>query len=314
FDGAFRGVEDEEVVVGEGWVVESSSLEMLTNSCLGGIMVSFIFLEGLVEEALEEFMVELFEEDDKRIKKWLIEGGGGSGMTISCRAMIPSRIPSIGFMRPFGCHVTILNTLDPLGKFNGKADEGFVVRYSVSSKAFRVFNSRTKIVQETLHMNFLENQPNVAGSGPTWLSDIDTLTQSINYQPLVVGNQPNSSTCIQGNFDACKVVKAAESTQQYVLLPLWSTGSKDPYNTDADAACDDKENESGFHVSLSSSGKPKKHNEKAQREAKGKSHVELSTGVRDLSDKFEAFSDHITNRVNAAFHVGHYLLGRMGAS
>nr|GEY39876.1 ribonuclease H-like domain-containing protein [Tanacetum cinerariifolium] len=35
------------------------------------------------------------------------------------------RTPSIGFMRPFGCHVTILNTLDPLGKFDGKADEEF---------------------------------------------------------------------------------------------------------------------------------------------------------------------------------------------
>nr|GFC29334.1 ribonuclease H-like domain-containing protein [Tanacetum cinerariifolium] len=43
-------------------------------------------------------------------------------------------------MRPFGCPVTILNTLDPLGKFDGKADEGFLVRYSVNSKEFRVFN------------------------------------------------------------------------------------------------------------------------------------------------------------------------------
>ncbi|GKB96622.1 hypothetical protein Tco_0982759 [Tanacetum coccineum] len=58
FDGAFGGVGDEEVVVGEGVVVISSSLDMLTNSCLGGIMVSLIFLEGLDEEAFVEFMVE----------------------------------------------------------------------------------------------------------------------------------------------------------------------------------------------------------------------------------------------------------------
>ncbi|GJT23129.1 putative ribonuclease H-like domain-containing protein [Tanacetum coccineum] len=32
--------------------------------------------------------------------------------------------PAIGFMKPFGCHVTILNTLDKLGKFDGKSDEG----------------------------------------------------------------------------------------------------------------------------------------------------------------------------------------------
>ncbi|GJS29350.1 hypothetical protein Tco_0489970 [Tanacetum coccineum] len=64
FDGAFGGVGDEEVVVGEGVVVISSSLDMLTNSCLGGIMVSLIFLEGLDEEALVEFMVEWCEEDE----------------------------------------------------------------------------------------------------------------------------------------------------------------------------------------------------------------------------------------------------------
>nr|GEW18312.1 hypothetical protein [Tanacetum cinerariifolium] len=54
---------DEEVVVGEGVVVTSSSLEMLTNSCLAGIMVSLIFLKELEEEALVEFMIELFEKD-----------------------------------------------------------------------------------------------------------------------------------------------------------------------------------------------------------------------------------------------------------
>nr|GEX79026.1 hypothetical protein [Tanacetum cinerariifolium]GEX79382.1 hypothetical protein [Tanacetum cinerariifolium] len=64
FDGAFGGVRDEEVVAGEGVVVISSSLDMLTNSCLGGIMASLILLEGLDEEALEEFMVEWCKEDE----------------------------------------------------------------------------------------------------------------------------------------------------------------------------------------------------------------------------------------------------------
>nr|GEY74036.1 hypothetical protein [Tanacetum cinerariifolium] len=71
-----------------------------------------------------------------------------------------SKTPILSFMRPFGCPVTIVNTLDPLGKFDGKADEGFFVGYSVNSKAFRVFNSRTRIVEETLHITFLENKPN----------------------------------------------------------------------------------------------------------------------------------------------------------
>nr|GEU63396.1 ribonuclease H-like domain-containing protein [Tanacetum cinerariifolium] len=116
--------------------------------------------------------------------------------------LLLSRSPSIGFMRPFGCSVTILNTLDPLEKFNGKADEGFLVGYSVNCKAFRVFNSKTRIVQETLHINFLENKPNVARIRPKWLFDIDTLTMSMNYQPVVAGNQPNDNAGIKENLDA----------------------------------------------------------------------------------------------------------------
>nr|GEW96858.1 ribonuclease H-like domain-containing protein [Tanacetum cinerariifolium] len=185
--------------------------------------------------------------------------------------LLLGRSPSIGFMRPFGCLDTILNILDPLGKFDGKADEGFLVGYSVNNKAFRVFNSITRIVQETLHINFLENQPNIAGSGPKWLFDIFTLFQSMNYQPVVARNQPNHNA-----------------------------GIKETLDVDVDAAFDVKGNENEVHVSPNSSDKPKKHDEKAKRQAKGKSLVDLSTRVRDLSDEFEEFFVNSTNRVNAA--------------
>ncbi|GJY99775.1 putative ribonuclease H-like domain-containing protein [Tanacetum coccineum] len=42
------------------------------------------------------------------------------------------RKPTLGFMRPFGCPVIILNTIDHLGKFDGKADEGFLIGYSIN--------------------------------------------------------------------------------------------------------------------------------------------------------------------------------------
>nr|GEU87341.1 retrovirus-related Pol polyprotein from transposon TNT 1-94 [Tanacetum cinerariifolium] len=214
--------------------------------------------------------------------------------------LLLGRPPSIGFMRPFGCLVTILNTLDPLGKFDGKADEEFLVAYSVSSKAFRVFNSRTRIIQETLHINFLENKPNVAGSGPTWLFDIDTLTKSMNYQPVTTGNQPNPSAGIQEHFNAEKAGK--EIIQQYMFFPFWSFGSKDPQNTNDDTTFEVKEPEfevekskSEVHVFPSISAKTKKHDGKTTKEAKEKSHVELSTGFRNLSEEFEDFSDSIIN-------------------
>nr|GEY82124.1 putative reverse transcriptase, RNA-dependent DNA polymerase [Tanacetum cinerariifolium] len=68
------------------------------------------------------------------------------------------RTPAIGFLKPFGCHVMILNTLDHLGKFEAKGDKGYFIRYSMSSKAFRVFNKRTRRVEENLHVEFLENK------------------------------------------------------------------------------------------------------------------------------------------------------------
>nr|GEX39022.1 ribonuclease H-like domain-containing protein [Tanacetum cinerariifolium] len=64
-------------------------------------------------------------------------------------------------MRSFRCSVTILITIDHLGKFDGKADEDFFVGYYLNSKAFRVFNSRTRIVEENLHIRFSESTSNV---------------------------------------------------------------------------------------------------------------------------------------------------------
>nr|GEV03255.1 uncharacterized mitochondrial protein AtMg00810-like [Tanacetum cinerariifolium] len=106
------------------------------------------------------------------------------------------RSPAIGFLRPFRCHVMILNTLDHLGKFDAKEDEGYFVGYSLSSKAFKVFNKKTKKIEENLHVDFLENKSIEKGTGPDWLFDIDTLTNSMNYVPVVVAG--TSSTNILG--------------------------------------------------------------------------------------------------------------------
>ncbi|GJX07681.1 putative ribonuclease H-like domain-containing protein [Tanacetum coccineum] len=124
-------------------------------------------------------------------------------------------------MRPFGCPVTILNTIDHLGKFDGKANEGFFVEYSINSKSFRVFNSRTKIVEENLHVQVSENTPNIVGRGPTWLFDIDALTKSMNYKPVIAGNQSNDNACTKACDNAGKGRMETVPGKDYILLPLW---------------------------------------------------------------------------------------------
>ncbi|GJY17587.1 putative ribonuclease H-like domain-containing protein [Tanacetum coccineum] len=130
--------------------------------------------------------------------------------------------PTLSFMRPFGSHVTILNTLDNLGKFDGKSDEGFFVGYSLSSKAFRVYNTRTRRVEENLHIGFLENKPMIEGNGPKWLFNIDSLTQSMNYVPVVAGTITNESTGTQGELNAVLilVLYLGSSVSLLVLEPL----------------------------------------------------------------------------------------------
>nr|GFC97289.1 ribonuclease H-like domain-containing protein [Tanacetum cinerariifolium] len=130
------------------------------------------------------------------------------------------RTPAIGFLKPFGCHVMILNTLENLGKFEAKGDEGYFLGYLMSSKAFRIFNKRTKRVEENVHIKFLENKAIEKGSGPNWLFDIDFLTKSMNYVPVV--DAGTHSTNFSGTkVDASKDMKKDVSSLRYIVLPNW---------------------------------------------------------------------------------------------
>ncbi|GKA43155.1 ribonuclease H-like domain-containing protein, partial [Tanacetum coccineum] len=152
--------------------------------------------------------------------------------------LIHGRTPLIDFMKPFGCPVTILNTRDHLGKFDGKADEGFFVRYSMVSKAIRVFNKRTRIVKETLNIRILENAPNVTGNGPDWLFDVDSLSKSMNYVPVIAENQTNGIAGKRDNIVAGQAKKKIEPEQEYILIPIYTTNtliSQDPKVSEEDA-------------------------------------------------------------------------------
>ncbi|GKF26337.1 hypothetical protein Tco_0082231, partial [Tanacetum coccineum] len=76
-------------------------------------------------------------------------------------------------------------------KFDGKADEGFFVGYSTNNKAFRVFNSRTRIVEENLHL-------------------------------VVARNQSNGNAGTKACADVGKVRVETVPSKDYILLPLWT--------------------------------------------------------------------------------------------
>ncbi|GJV18985.1 putative ribonuclease H-like domain-containing protein [Tanacetum coccineum] len=108
------------------------------------------------------------------------------------------------FMRPFGCPVTILNTIDHLDKFDGKADEGFFVGYSLNSKAYRVFNSRTRIVEENLHIRFSESTPNVIGTKASDEKD-DNVNNTNNVNTARDGNNTYNVNIVSSTVNVASV-------------------------------------------------------------------------------------------------------------
>nr|GEX72899.1 hypothetical protein [Tanacetum cinerariifolium] len=155
--------------------------------------------------------------------------------------LLRGRSPALSFMKPFGCHVTILNTFDQLGKIDGKSNEGIFVGYSTISKAFRVYNTRTRKVEENLHITFLENKLMIAGGGPKCLFDNDAFSESMNYAPVSAGTNSNDFAGKRASFDACQSSLETRPSQDYIMMPLWKENSLfDSYSQDSDGHNKDK--------------------------------------------------------------------------
>ncbi|GJV70538.1 putative ribonuclease H-like domain-containing protein [Tanacetum coccineum] len=202
--------------------------------------------------------------------------------------LIRGRPPLIDFMKPFGCPVTILNTRDHLGKFDGKADEGYFVGYSVVSKAMRVFNKRTRIVEETLNIRFLENTPNVKGNGPDWLFDVDSLSISMNYVPVAAGNKTNGIAGTKDNIVAGQAQKEKEPEQEYILIPLCTTDpliSQGPKDCEGDAGMKPTEVDEN-----EASDKSGKHDQEARSESERLNQREMQTEHTNSSNGINTVS------------------------
>ncbi|GKB66691.1 putative ribonuclease H-like domain-containing protein, partial [Tanacetum coccineum] len=115
------------------------------------------------------------------------------------------------------------------GKFDGKSDEGFFVGYSLSSKAFKVYNTRTRRVEENLHIGFLENKPMIEGNG--------TIT--------------NGSAGIQGELNASTSTEKVEIGQDCIVEDGLDNENdeKDKYEDDSSPK---EVNTKGKHVNTAS--------------------------------------------------------------
>ncbi|GJY50783.1 putative ribonuclease H-like domain-containing protein [Tanacetum coccineum] len=138
--------------------------------------------------------------------------------------LISGKVPQIGHLKPFGCQVTILNTSDYLGKFEGKADEGYLVGYASNSKAYRAYNLTNKRVEETMNLRFLEDKPNVQGIGHEWYFDLDYLTDSLGYTRFKT-DTPAGTQETNINAGTQDLDSDSEVDEQVIVVPSFPSNS-----------------------------------------------------------------------------------------
>ncbi|GKC53193.1 copia protein, partial [Tanacetum coccineum] len=92
----------------------------------------------------------------------------------------------------------------------------FKVDGATSSKALKVEDTKLLSAPES---NNIEDW----GNGSDWLSDVDSLTISINYVPVVAGNQTNGIARTKDNIVAGQAEKKKEPKQEYIMIPFFTT-------------------------------------------------------------------------------------------
>ncbi|GKE19771.1 putative ribonuclease H-like domain-containing protein [Tanacetum coccineum] len=105
-------------------------------------------------------------------------GGGAKGGKIIGKGTL-----KIGIKREFSIART--------PQQNGVAERRNRTLIEAARTIIRIYNIRTRKVEESLHIRFLEDKPIIAGDGPKWLFDINVLTKSMNYVPVVAGTNSN---------------------------------------------------------------------------------------------------------------------------
>ncbi|KAJ9553111.1 hypothetical protein OSB04_017156 [Centaurea solstitialis] len=132
------------------------------------------------------------------------------------------RKPNISHFHIFGCNCYLKNDRDNLGKFDAKADDGFLVGYSTISKAYRVFNKRRQTLEQTIHVKFDEIDPFSSAPSFTDSDDIDQWANS--YFQVPENDIPKVSTPVAGSSsyipDGFEEPNIPQDTHIHSAIPL----------------------------------------------------------------------------------------------
>ncbi|WJX88387.1 hypothetical protein P8452_70484 [Trifolium repens] len=80
-------------------------------------------------------------------------------LNLTTYELFKGRKPNISYFHQFGCTCYILNNKAYKRKFDAKACKGIFICYSERSKAYRVYNSETNTVEESIHVRYDDKEP-----------------------------------------------------------------------------------------------------------------------------------------------------------
>ncbi|CAL1363606.1 unnamed protein product [Linum trigynum] len=129
--------------------------------------------------------------------------------------ILKGKTPRISYFHPFGCPCFTLNTRDHLGKFDAKSDPATFLGYSSKGQAYRVFNKRTRKVEESVHVVF--NETDQSTPDPALLIDLSELTSSCQVSSselTATVKEPSSQETIEQPDDAAEAPKAPSHIQK----------------------------------------------------------------------------------------------------
>jgi len=111
------------------------------------------------------------------------------------------RKPNISHLKVFGCNCFVLNNgKENLGKFDEKMDNGIFIGYSSKSHAYRVYNKRLMIVEESVHVVFDEVDHKV-------------------LKPSKNNTEEDEKNIIMQKVDCCPEKQPIDSSKQLVEIP-----------------------------------------------------------------------------------------------
>ncbi|WVZ89697.1 LOW QUALITY PROTEIN: hypothetical protein U9M48_036066 [Paspalum notatum var. saurae] len=128
--------------------------------------------------------------------------------------LLNGKKPNISYFRVFGCKCYIYKKRQHLGKFQRRCDFGFLLGYSSKSKAYRVFNNATGMVEETYDVEFDESNGSQGAHVDVVDIDEEPLVEAMKNMPTPKEDedegqtidQPSSSMAPQDGSEQDKIL------------------------------------------------------------------------------------------------------------